>query len=72
MNEGSNMLCLSCGSCTDGGGRCRCGGEGDEFGRLQAEKPEESRRRLTKNTAKIEVKTDYSENGHGTWHASKA
>jgi hypothetical protein len=29
----------------------------------------ESRRRLTKN---LEFKTDYSESGHGTWHASKA
>jgi hypothetical protein len=28
-----------------------------------------SRRRLTKN---LELKTDYAENGHGNWHASKA
>ena len=32
IDEESNMPCLSCESCASGGGRCRCGGEGDEFG----------------------------------------
>lgn len=70
MNEGSNMPCLSCGSCADGGGRCRCGGEDDEFGgckRRNLKNPQAAYKEHCQVT--LELKTDYAENGHGTWHA---